>query len=1061
MKKMLTLNWLLVCLLLGTYSMAQTIQGTVTDDNGVPLTGASVFEKGTTNGSITDLDGKYKLELRNTESILVISYTGFQEQELLINGRSIIDIELVAGAVLDEVVVTALGVSKEKKSLGYAVSQIESSEITEVASPNVVSALYGKAAGVQIKTNPSGATAGVNVVIRGNNSITGFNQPLFVVDGIPIDHGDSDFSRWGGAEAGNGAADINPEDVESISILKGANASALYGSRAANGVVLITTKSGQGNQRGLGIEISSSYTMEEVAYLPNLQNTFGSGLNSQVFRTNDEGENIYHETWPSFGPRMEGQMLRWWDGELRPYSPQPNNIRDIYNTGFTRSNTIALSKSLKNGINFRLSYTNFGHEGTFPGVEQQRNVFSLNSKIDLADNLDVSVVGNYYDIETTNRPRRLGGLVAYEWPRSTKLDLVLDRYKEDGFFNGAISGDPAPGIVRNFMNEWWIANENNTVDDKGRVIGNVTFNYRPFKGINIRGRVGTDFTNTDFITEEASRAPVNSGLYRVQKRKTQLNYSELLVSYTRPLTDDIELSVTGGGIISTESGTFTSVETNGFIVPNWFSLNNSQNQRNSRGDRFEERQDAVFGVLNLSYRNMLYLEATGRNDWSSTLPSANNSYFYPSVSASFVFSEVWNQPWLNYGKFRASWANTGNDAQRYQANKVYNYGSYNGVTTNGFSGTVPPLNLLPENQISYELGMELRLFQNRLGVDLTYYHNQNRDQIINLGIAPSTASSSITTNIGRMDNKGIELALNGTIFQTKDFAWNTRVNIARNVNEIIALAEGIDQFPLPSLIGSPIRNEARVGRPFGEWVAFTYARDAAGNRIVNADGLYVRDDSQYVPVGNSTPDAVGGFFNMFRYKGLTLNANIDYVIGGDIFSFTNYYGINAGKLVESLEYRGEENGGLPYYIDEENTLIQLPSHTSPSPNGPVYHDGVILEGVTEGGAPNEKLVSAFDHYIDAYFWNFGFHEEGLFDNSYVKMRELSLGYDFNKALVQRIGLQRVNLSLIGRNLFYIFKNVPNIDPEAVLGTSAGEASAFESGAQAGQRSVGFSLRIGF
>jgi len=1047
----------------GVIAQSKSVSGTVSDDAGTPLPGVNVVEKGTSNGTSTDFDGNFTINVSNNAT-LVFSSLGFTKKEIVVGGNTTLSVLLEEDAEqLGEVVVTALGIKREQKALGYAVSKINAEQITEVANPNVVSSLYGKAAGVQIRTNPGGATAGVNVVIRGNNSITGFNQPLFVVDGVPIDHGDSEYSRWGGSDAGNGAGDINPEDVESMTILKGANASALYGSKAANGVVVITTKSGTGSKSGMGITYSGSVTADNVAYLPDFQNVYGSGTDSQVFRTNDLGENTYAETYTSFGPKMEGQPLRWWDGQIRPYSPQPNNVKNIYNTGYTTSNSVAVSDNVGGKLNYRLSYTNFDYTGTFPGVYQKRNVYSLNTKLALTEKFDIGLVANFYDIFTKNRPARLGGLAAYEWPRSTKLDLVKEMYKENGYYNGALSGDNAPSQVRNFMSELWNANENSITDDKGRLIGNVTFNYKPFSGFNIRGRIGTDLTNTDYINKEASREPVNSGKFRIQKRKTKLDYSELILTYNKDLTEDFSLSVLGGGSISSEKGNNTWVETNGFIKPNWFSLNNSSNTRNSGGEQYSERTDALFGVLGLVYRNMIYVEGTARNDWSSTLPSVNNSYFYPSLSTSFVFSEVMKDvSWLNFGKLRASLAKTGNDAKRYQANKVYSFGSYNGVVTNSFGSSVPPISLLPENQVSFEIGTEIKMFNNRLGLDFTYYHNQNKDQIIDLGVAPSTSASSITTNIGQMDNKGIELQLYGTILRNQDFSWDARVNFAKNENEIIALAEGIDQFPLASLIGGPIRNQARVGRPFGEWVAYVYERDDNGNKVINSDGLYIRDDSELVPVGNSTPDFIGGFTNTFTYKGFRLNMNIDFSVGGDIFSFTNYYGLNTGKLQESLKYRDEENGGLPYYNDVNGSKVQLPSHTSSAPNGEVvYHDGVILEGVTEDGAQNQKLISAFSYYDETYYWNYGFHEEGLFDNSYVKMREVSLGYSFNRDLVKKIGFQDVSMSLIGRNLFYLYKNVPNIDPESSMGTSSGEASAFESGALPGSRSLGVSLKVSF
>ncbi|MEN8187825.1 MAG: SusC/RagA family TonB-linked outer membrane protein [Bacteroidota bacterium] len=1049
----------------GIYAQTITVTGTVTSaQDGSVLPGVNVLEKGTTNGSSTDIDGKYSINVSSENATLSFSFLSFVTKEVLVSGNQVINVSLTEDAEsLDEVVVTALGIRREQKALGFAVSKIDAEELTTAGNVNVMTSLYGKAAGVQIKSNPGGATAGVNVTIRGNNSMTGFNQPLFIVDGIPIEHSDSNYGSYGGVDLGNGANDLNPDDIETMTVLKGANASALYGSKAANGVVIITTKSGKGVEQGLGVTFNSSATIENVAYLPEYQNEYGSGYESQVFRTNADGENIYHNTWPSFGPKMEGQMLRWWDGEMRPYSPQPDNVRDIFEAGHTISNNISIAQNVADKINYRISYTNFDYKGTFPGVYQKRNVYSLNSKVQLHEKLDVGLVANYYDIFTHNRPQRLGGLAGYEYPRSTKYDLVRDNYEQEGYLNGEISGDKAPGMVRNMMTQLWNANKNDITDDKGRLIGNVTLNYRPIENLNVRARIGRDEANTDLIEEVASKRPINNGKYQIGKRKTTLDYMELLFTYDKNLTEDLVLNAVAGGSISTEKGTYSMVRTNGgLIVPNWFSLSNSVKDKVSSSYRFEERTDAVFGVFGLTYKDMLFIEATARNDWSSTLPPENNSYFYPSVSTSFVFSELLeDSDWLSFGKIRASWAETGNDAKRYQANAVYTYGTYNGAITNTFGANVPPLDLKPENQVSYEIGAELKMFKNRLGIDLTYYHNQNFDQIINLGIAPSAGSNALTTNAGQMDNKGVELQLYGDIIRNDDFRWNVNLNIAKNQNEVIELIEGIDDMPLPNL-ANPIRVQAKVGEPFGQWVAYLYQRDDAGNKVISGDGLYIRDDSERKAIGNVTPDFFGGLLNTIAYKNFTLNFNIDYSVGGDIFSFTNYYGLNAGKLKESLKYRDEAHGGLPYYYDDNNDKIQLPNHSANAPGGEiVYHDGVILDGVTESGAPNDKMISAWDYYINTYYWNYGMHEEGLFDNTYVKMREMSLTYDLDRDYVEKIGFQAISFSLIGRNLFFLYKNVPNIDPESFMGTQAGVYSSFEYGGAPGTTSYGLSLKLKF
>ncbi|MDN5211377.1 SusC/RagA family TonB-linked outer membrane protein [Fulvivirgaceae bacterium BMA12] len=1048
--------------------VTRDVSGKITDEEDNPLPGVNVLVKGTTFGTVTDTEGYYKLSVPDDATTLVFTYIGYVTEEIAIGNQATIDVKLVPDIeTLSEVVVTAFGIEREKKALGYAVSEVGAEEITKASSPSIATALYGKAAGVQITANSGGPTAGVNVLIRGNNSITGFNQPLFVVDGIPIEHGDSQYGRWGGSDPGNGASDINPEDVESISVLKGANAAALYGSRAANGVVLITTKKGT-KKKGLGVELSSNYTVDKIAFVPDFQNEYGSGFgylylggnNDGYFNLNDDGERVYRNAWASFGPKMEGQTIRWWDGELRDYSPQPDNYNDLFREGHTGSTTLTLTNASENA-NYRLAYTRFDHEGTFHGVEQERNVLSLTSNLKISEKLTADVALNYYDIKTTNRPPRVSGLVGYEFPRSTKTNLLFENYKDkDGY---RIRSEDAPSMVRNFMNVLWGALENSDVDDKNRLIGNFTLNYQITPWLNLRGKAGTDFSNIAYETKQRTVTPDNpSGYYSLGKRETRNDYADLVLSFNKNITEDLALSLSVGGSTFTEKGSFVRSWTDGGLVAeNWFSLNNSLNTRRSEGSRFEERNDAVFGFGQLAYKNMLFLDFTARNDWTSTLPPENNSYFYPSVSASFVFSDAIELPsWLSFGKVRASWAQVGNDATRYQANKLYDYGSYNGVTTNSFSSTVPPSNLLPERQRAIEFGADLRFLGNRVGIDLTYYKNNNFDQIINLGIAQSSGGNSITTNVGEMTNSGFEALIYGTPVKAGDFQWDVSFSYARNRNEVVELAEGIERLQL-SGFNYPMVRDARPGQPFGVWSTFTYQRDANGNKVVDADGYYLRDDSELVPVGNSTPDWIGGLTNTVSYKGINLSFLIDIKMGGDMFSFTNYYGINAGKLEESLAFRDEAHGGLPYYVDANGDRIQLPSHDSSTPNGEIVrHNGMILEGVTEDGQPNDKLVPASEYYLNSYYWNYGFHEEGLYDNSYIKFRELSLGYTFPQSLMNKVFLQNLTLSFIGRNLFYIHKNIPNIDPESDIGTNQ-ETGAAEYGAYPSTRSFGFSLKANF
>lgn len=1044
------------------------ISGKVVDENGEGLPGASVLIKGTASGTTTDLEGNYKLSVPENATIAV-SYVGYINQEVMLDARTTYDFSMVLDAEqLEEIVVTAFGLEKDKKSMGYAVSEVSSKQIERASTPNISGALYGQTAGVQISQSSGGPTSSTNIIIRGNASITEFNQPLIVVDGIPIAHNTGGFGRWGGGDAGGGINDINPADVETMVVLKGANAAALYGSKAANGVIMITTKKGVKKQ-GLGIQFSTNYTADRIAFVPDFQNKYGAGYGQQNLAADNDGYfNLtdgvptLRNAWASFGPEMEGQMIRWYDGEMRPYSPQPNNYRDIFTEGHTGSSTLSISNSSENAT-FRLAYTNYDHAGIFHNATQTRNVFALNSNIKVSNKVSADIALNYNNIETTNVPPPTGGLNAYEFPRSTKTDLIYKYYQDDQGYR--VTGATMPSTAqRNIANTIYGAMNNRNVIDKDRIIGNITLNYDIIEGLNLRLRTGMDLNDTNNENRQKSwNANGNpSGGYSKSESENRISYLESILTYNKSLSEDFDLSFSLGATSTEETFSSSSVGTNGgLIVRDWYSLANSRNTRNGNGGQASERTDAIFAFGQLGYKNMIFLDFTGRNDWSSTLPPESNSYFYPSVSTSFAFSEAFDMPtFITFGKVRVSYAEVGNDAARYKANATYNYGNYNGATTNTFGGGVPPTALVPERQKAFEIGTDMRFFDNRLGIDMTYYTQRSLDLIMGLAVAPSTGAGSVITNIGEMKNSGIEIAINGTPVRTTDFSWDMSFNFAKNKNQVVKLAKGIEQLNLGAW-SSPMFKFARPGETFGDWMTYTYLTDDAGNRVVGANGNYIRDDSELVKVGNVTPDWNGGLVNNLRYKNFNMSFLIDITMGGDMFSFTNYYGINAGKVKSSLKYRDEENGGLPYYEDANGNIVGLDSHSASAPNGEIVrHDGLIVDGVKEDGSVNTQIIRASDFYLDNYYWNYGFHEEGLFDNSYIKFRELSFGYTFPKSILDKTFLTGLTLNVIGRNLFFIKKNIPNIDPESSLGTDNARIG-FDNSSYPSVRNLGFSLKANF
>lgn len=1055
----------------------------------MPLMGATVLEKGTNNGVATDFDGNYSIEVPSN-AVLVISMIGFEAQEIPVSGRTSIDIVLTTDvAALDEVVVTALGIKRNPRSLGYAVSEISSEEISESGNTNFAAALYGKAAGVKVTTAPGGASSAVNVQIRGVNSLNYDQQPLYVVDGVVIRNdqqsgaqGANNNDYWGDQRIrGNGILDINPNDIESLSILKGASATALYGSDAASGVVVITTKSGK-EGKGLGVEFNYSGTIEEVAFLPKFQNVYGPGYDRETnlaVGANEEGWIPDAESptgfrpnfsaYGSFGPRMEGQEVRWWDGSIRSYSAREDNYENVYRTGYSSNLNVAVSESTEK-FNYRFTASRLDFQATQEGSKQEKNTFGLNSSLKLNEDISIDINANYINTITYNRPHLLGqvlGSYGGYFSRAEDMGLMKERFRtSDGYkyvtyANQERSEEAFIYNIRatNLLDFFWQQMQNEYVETENRLISSATLNWDFTDNLSLRGRIGGDYTGYNSENKQYTEYPVefnpsssSTGSFSASSGNYSILYGDVLLSYSDAIGDDFSFGLSGGFQSRSENyKDQNSGTTSGLVTENWFSLNNSYGILSTSYNRGELLKYAYLGIANISFKDFLFLEGTARQEYASTLPSNNNHYFYPSVNGGFVFNEVLGLPeYFSYGKLRGSYGVVGNAPPRYESNISYHQTSLQTV-----NGSVPALtldssygnaNIGPEMKYETEVGLELAFFKSRLGLDVSYYTNEVKDQILGLQTAASVGAISQLVNVGEIGSEGFEIALNATPVFNDNFRWDTRFNFAVNETRVHTLMEGVDELVFYTAEQNAIKIVAGVGERLGNIYVNPRATDENGNFLINDDGLYVIDNSRYVKAGNIMPKAVGGFSNTLSYKGLSLDFSIDYRIGGQMVSAPTKYMRGSGLLENTLEYRDAENGGIAYTVD-----------------GVTYNDGVLLDGVNQNtGEENTQVIDAATYYLNTFGWgsNAWNREGAIYDNSYIKMREAVISYQLPKSITERIEVNNLRVSLIGRNLFYLWRTLDNIDPEAPVG-NRWWSQGVDVGSTAPSRSLGISLNASF
>jgi iron complex outermembrane receptor protein len=1090
-------------------AFSQTLSGKITSaSDHTPLPGVSVLLKGTTTGSTTDADGNFTLELPEDvkDPVLSFSFIGFVTQDVAVNGRTTIDVSLQEDvAQLQEVVVTSFGIARETKSLGYATSTVDSKALTQTASPNFASVLYGKAPGVRINTTPGGATSAVNITIRGINTITGKSQPLIVLNGVPIRDGEvNNNSYWDDQRLrGNGLLDINPEDIENISILKGASAAALYGSDAVNGVVLITTKSGKGT-KGFKVDFTTNYTTDQVAYLPRYQKVRGPGAPLNVSNGGqDEAGFIYYDVDGNgvpetrgvlgysinFGPAFDGQPTMSWDGKIRPYEAQGGNYAGLFQPAYNQINTIAITHGGEN-MSTRLSFTRQDNEGISQGSQNDKNIINLNNTFSLGKKYTVDVVVNYINQYTKNRPYSIDRLTNNFTGMMSPFDHAdwyLSKYKTSKGYRFVMGSNPSitpeeniiyNGAKADLLDYVWRVKENQSEERSDRIISSLTNTWQVANGLNVRGRLAADLTSHRTENRNSTEIPLtfgNSGMFSMETFNNSLLYGDVMLTYTQALAPDISLSAMAGYTATNEISSMINRSTNGGLsTENMFDIAASVNTATSNSSRSRLVKDAFIGTLTGNWKGFWFVEGTVRGDRTSTMFPANNSFVYPSINSSFVFSEAFALPdYFSAGKVRASWGIVGNYPDRYLANIAYDQNTLGVQAVGGqpvLYTTLPSTfgndNIKPERKHEVEIGLETRFLKNRLGFDVTYYNGQIRDQILPLTIPASAGATSVLTNIGTLRNKGLEVALSATPFKSNSLRWDVMLNLAKNTNIVAKLATGSNELLHADYDGNAAQLRSTVGQPMGDFYAHPIARHDNGGLIVDPNGLYHVDPDTMVRIGNAMPKVVGGLINSFTYKGFSVNAVIDFRYGGYVMPTALNWMISRGLLEESLNYMDEAHGGLRYYEDSDGNRI--PTDEANGPNGEkVYQDGMLLSGVKGDGTPNDYIASSADYYWTVYNWGGPQYSPNtryelyIKENSYVKMRELALSYSLPQPMARKIRATNIQFSIFGRNLFFVYRTLKDMDPEQTTAGSRWFQNLSNLGTNPSTRTFGASLRVSF
>ncbi len=1074
MRKLLVLMSMCLCIIVA-HAQNRTITGKVTDDKGLPIPNASIKVKGTSVGTSANDEGVFTLSLPANAKALVVTSVSHNNQEVTIANNSNFTVVLTAADVkLDEVVVTALGIKRNKNTLPYAAQQIKGDDVSATRGNNVASALSGKISGLEIRQG-NGIGGSTNVVVRGTKSLTNNNQALFVVDGTPIDNSVNNTSNQttgrGGYDYGNAAADINPDDIESINVLKGAAASALYGSRAANGVIMITTKKGK---KGLGITVNTGviWNSMDKSTFPVYQKEYGAGYGDGYSKTADGSPDTRFWWKPnpwggtgnilavpttedaSYGAKFDPNLMVYqWDAffdktspyymKARPWVAAAHDPSSFYENALSTNNSVSLDGGGDKGT-YKLGYLRNDERGILPNSQVLKNMVNFGATYNLTDRLTSSATINYTKI---NGKGRYGtGYDGYnvnqnfrQW-YETNMDVTEQkaayfRTLQNMTWNWAdVSGTTGKPIYTN--NPYWVRYQNYETDTRSRYFGNVALNYKATDWLNILGRISLD--SYDELQEErmASGSLAPAAYTRTNRSFRETNY-DLIANFDKNITTDLNLKALAGiNIRRTELSSIFATTNGGLVNPGLYAISNSLNPPAAPVEVYSPvATDGYFGGLTLTYKDFLTLDGTIRHDRSSTLPVGANEYNYPAVSGSWLFSKhLASQTWLSSGKIRVNYAQVGNSAAWGKVKDVYDVvAPFNGPLYS-LPNTKNNSSLRPENTVSKEIGLEASFLRNRIGFDVTYYHTNTRDQLIPVATTTAIGYSSKFMNAGNIENKGIELSVFATPIRTKDFQWNINVNWTQNRNKVLELYDKSTNLQIASFQGGVSVN-ATLNQPYGTIQGKTWDR-VNGEKLVKSNGRYSITSSTSNVIGNINPDWIGGVYNNFKYKNFSLGFLVDVRQGGDVFSLDMYYGLATGIYPVSA---GKNDLGN----DSRLPIAQ--------------GGGVIMPGVTADGKPNTTRV---ENIFGTYGYSYNPAANFIYDASYVKLRELTFSYALPANVVKKLGVFKgVEFSVVGRNLWIIHKNLPYADPEENL--SAGNAQGYQSGAYPTTRSVGANLKLKF
>lgn len=1055
-----------------------TVRGIVTtEEDGEPVIGASVIVKGTALGTVTDVNGRFELSgFPPSATRLLISYISLMAKEVAIAPQ--VSVTLKSDThLLDEVVVTALGISREKKALGYTAQEVKQNALVQGKDNNLLNSLSGKIAGVRI-TNTQGDVGSSRIVIRGETSIAGENQPLFIVDGIPVDNSQLN-ARSSGRDFKNAIADLNPEDIKTLTVLKGPNAAALYGARAAHGAIVITTKGGDKRQKGIGITLHSSTQVSFVATLPEFQNLFGQGAGGRFSYVDGKGAGVNDGVDESWGPRLDiGLLIPQFDSPLdadgnrvaTPWVSHPNNVRDYFRMGISTNNGISVARG-DDKYQFRVGYNYEKQVSIVPDAGTNKTNISLNTDYHLAKWIVVGATANYIVYTAPSLPGSATPSGSNVRSNSPMLQFLWFGRQVD---TNSLKADYTRNWNSSYYdNPFWSASYNTQSQERHRLIGDLHAEFRLTDGLHVRFRTSTDWYNDrrkSKVKWGSAGAGSPYGSYAEDAYTVKENNTEVLATYIKQLNKNWGIDALLGFNVRNKQYENNYQAAPRLAVADLYTLTNSRDPLTSSNDFYRLRQYGLYGSIQLDYRRWAFLNITGRNDWSSTLPVDNNSYFYPSVTASVLLSEAfgWRSKAVNYLKIRGGWSQVGADANPYQLATVFtSETAFNGNPLQSSSTIGMNPNLKPEKTSSIEAGFEAAFWDNRLYLDFTYYKTDSRNQILKLATTAASGYTSQVRNAGHIRNRGYEIQLGAVPIQTsKGFRWNLDLNYGANSSKVVKLDdEGL--ITSYQLYSSGIQILASVGEAYGTLFGTSYVRDANGNVVVDANGL-PKISTTNKTLGKFTPDWTGGISNTFSYRSLSLSFLIDASVGGSIFSNTNKTGKYTGVLANTLSGRDAEHGGLWYYTDAMGNNVRLsesPSYSVSSDglyyaqvNGQstrVYQDGIMVEGVTESGSKNEEVVSAEKYYHRIY----SIAEANVYDASYVKLREVALSYRLPRLWTQKLHLQEASVTLTGRNLWTIYKSVPNIDPESALTT--GNAQGVEAYSLPTTRSFGVNLSVKF